>query len=56
MYISSKVCLCHTLSRDFSDYRRGPGLMIEFIEPFDRARDYILHLTVTHTLVYTFKS
>jgi hypothetical protein len=32
-----------------SDYRRGFGLMIEFVGLLDTARDYTSQFTITHT-------
>jgi type III secretory pathway component EscS len=34
-----------------NDYRRGVGLMIEFIGLLDTARDYTLPFTITYTLL-----
>jgi hypothetical protein len=41
------------LSRDFSDYRRGFGLMIGFIGFLDTAHDCTLQFTITYTHTHT---
>jgi hypothetical protein len=38
---------------DFTDRKRGFGLVIGFNGLFDTARDYILQFTVIHTHVFT---
>jgi hypothetical protein len=48
---SDKVCLTglSIYGHNFTNYRRGFGLMTGFIAHFVTSRDYTLHFTVTRT-------